>query len=104
REFLAPPFLWSTARSGVMTLGSAAMEMLPITDRSKQNRTRLTNSIASMVKDAVAHPVTTIRWSRDCALSAFELATQMAISGAQLLWFMRPRSSRRACNGLDLEC
>jgi len=83
REFLAPPFLWSTARSGLATLGTAAMEMLPLAGRSGQNRTRLTDSIASMVKDAVAHPVTTIRWSRDCALSAFELATQMAISGAQ---------------------
>lgn len=83
REFLAPPFLWSTARSALMTLGTAATEMLPLAGRAQQTRTRLTNSMTSMFKDAIAHPVATIRWSRDCASSAFELAMQMAIAAAE---------------------
>jgi geranylgeranyl reductase family protein len=83
REFLAPPFFWSTTKSAVMTLGTAAIEMLRRARRPPKSRTKFTNPITSLFKDSIDHPVATMKWSRDCALSAFELATQMAISAAE---------------------
>jgi len=66
-----------------MTLGTAAIEMLRRARRPPKSRTKFTNPITSLFKDSIDHPVATMKWSRDCALSAFELATQMAISAAE---------------------
>ncbi|HEX8800145.1 MAG TPA: hypothetical protein VF772_16115, partial [Terriglobales bacterium] len=74
RQLFALPFLWSTANSAVMTLGTAGVDIL-------RRASRPTNAIASMFNDVIGHPAATLKWSRDCAMSAFELAMQVAISG-----------------------
>jgi hypothetical protein len=80
REFLALPVFWGTTKSAVMTLGTAAIEMLRRARRPRKSRAKFTNTIISMFKDSIGHPLGTMKWGRDCALSAFELAMQMAIS------------------------
>jgi hypothetical protein len=79
RDFLALPRFWSTTKSAVMTLGSAAIEMLRRARRPQESRTKFTNTIISF-KDSIDHSAGAMKWSRDCALSAFELARQMATS------------------------
>ena len=83
REFLALPFLLGTTKSAGMIFGAAAIEMLRRARRPKESGSRSTNPIASMFKDSINHPVATMKWGRGCALSAFELATRMAISAVE---------------------
>jgi len=66
REFLARPFFWRASKSAAIMVLRAS--------RGRQER------LTSMFKDSVRHPIASLEWSADCALSAVELATQMAIS------------------------
>jgi len=83
RELLTLPFFWRTAKSAAMTLGTAAIEALRGPGRVRGSSPTITNTIASMFKDSVGHPIATLEWSADCVSSAFELATQMAISAVE---------------------
>ena len=80
RELLTLPFFWRTAKSAVLTLGITAIEALRAPGRVPGSSPTLTSTIASMFKDSVGHPIATLEWSADCVSSAFELASQMAIS------------------------
>ena len=82
REFLVPS-LWQTAKSTATTLCDAAIELLRRPLRLERTSARCKNAVVSMVKDSVRHPIATMKWSRDCALSTLELATQMAMSFAK---------------------
>jgi flavin-dependent dehydrogenase len=80
RQFLALPFFWRAAKSTAMTFGIAALEMLRRPLGQETRRATDTQTIPSMFKDSASHPVATIKWCRDCGLSALELAAQMATS------------------------
>ena len=84
RELLALPFLWRTTKSAALTLGTAVIELLR-TRSPRENSATLTNTLASMWKDSIGHPIATLKWGVDCVLSTFELATHMAISAAGIL-------------------
>ena len=83
RGFLALPFFWRTAKSAVSTLSTAAVEVLLGPRRLEESSATLTKTVASMFKDSLRHPITTLEWGLDCVLSASELAMQMAISAVE---------------------
>lgn len=82
RQLLALPFFWRTAKSAAITLSAAAIELLR-GPRLQEARATFTKTVTFMFKDSVRHPMESLEWAADCAMSAFELATQMAISAAQ---------------------
>jgi len=88
RHFLALPFFWRTAKSTAVTLGTAALEML-----RRPLRLDGRNTITSLVKESVRHPVATMNWCRDCALSTLELAAQIAISASHPRYSIGSESS-----------
>ena len=79
RKLLARPFFWRTAKSTASTLSAAAIELLR-NRHLKEARAAFTKSATFICKESVRHPIESLGWAADCAMSAFELATQMAIS------------------------
>lgn len=85
RELLALPFVWSTVKSTVLTGCGAAMDALRGPRHLMRSGAAFTKAVASMCKNSIGHPVATLGWGADCALSAFELAGQMAMSAVRNL-------------------
>jgi geranylgeranyl reductase family protein len=82
QEFLNLSFFLYTVKAAAKTLGAAALELLP-GRRPRTDRAPLTNAAASMFRNLVQHPLVALGWGATCAMSAVELATQMAISAVQ---------------------
>jgi len=76
RQLLTRPFLWRTASSAAM----AGYAVLRAPRQLVNGGITLAKTLGSMFKDSLAHPVATLGWGLDCALSTLELAKQMAIS------------------------
>ena len=79
RELLDLPFFWGTAS----TLGTTAIELFRRRPHQESSSATVTNTVSSTLSDSVVHPVATMKWSRDCALSAFELAIQTAVASIE---------------------
>jgi menaquinone-9 beta-reductase len=80
RDLLSLSFLWHTAKWGALISATAATEVLFGPRALDDGSTTSADTAASVFKDSVLHPIATLEWGVDCALSAFELAKQMAMS------------------------
>jgi flavin-dependent dehydrogenase len=79
-ELLTPTLGWRAVKAAARTGYASALDALRGSKRVRMCGATPSNAVGSMFKDSVEHPVASIRWCIDCALSALELATQMAIS------------------------
>lgn len=83
RDLLGLPFFWRMAKWGTSISATAAIDVFRGAVGLGNGSATRPYTTASVLKDSVSHPAATLKWGMECALSAFELAKQMAMSSTR---------------------